>query len=118
MNDIIKNGNLMKLTYTKTVRGFGNITFEDRYDKECSIQKSSLATEDAIWFGVVDANPKILATDARRFGIPTKEMTGWVPYPIPIEVFLSTHMHLTREQVATILPILQHFVDTGELPDD
>lgn len=118
MNDIIENGNLMKLTYTKTARGFANITFVDRYDKECSIQKSSLATEDAIWVGVSDATPVILATNARRLGIPTKERTGWVPYPIPDEVLLSTSMHLTREQVATILPILQHFVDTGELPDD
>lgn len=106
----------MKLTHTKNLRGFTTITFQDKYDTGCSIQKSSSATEDAIWFGVDDANPKILTTDARRFGIPTNERTGWVSYPIPDEVLLSTRMHLTQEQVARILPILQHFVNTGELP--
>lgn len=35
----------------KTNRGFDLIEFTDRYDKECSLQKSSLATEDAIWLG-------------------------------------------------------------------
>ena len=101
---------------SNTARGFRVIDFEDRYDQSCSIQKSSLATEDAIWFGVNDADPKIMAIHAREHGIPTKETVGWVPYPIPDEVLLSTRMHLTRDQVEEILPILQHFVDTGELP--
>lgn len=29
---------------------------------------------------------------------------------------LSTRMHLNQEQVKQLLPILQHFADTGELP--
>lgn len=99
-----------------TNRGFRYIEFEDRYDQKCSVQKSSLAFEDAIWMGIEDADPKIMATDARRLGIPTKETVGWIPYPVPDEVLLSTRMHLTRDQVAELLPILQHFVDTGELP--
>lgn len=44
----------MEFKKTITVRGFDLITFEDRYGVNCSIQKSSLATEDAIWFGVED----------------------------------------------------------------
>lgn len=99
-----------------TNRGFRHIEFEDRYDQKCSVQKSSLAFEDAIWLGIEDADPKIMATDARRLGIPTKETVGWIPYHVPDEVLLSTRMHLTRDQVAELLPILQHFVDTGELP--
>ncbi|AJD92041.1 hypothetical protein JMA_27240 [Jeotgalibacillus malaysiensis] len=43
--------------------------------------------------------------------------TGWVPYHIPEDVSLNTRMHLTREQVEEILPILQSFVETGDLPD-
>lgn len=39
---------------TKTQRGFTLIKFEDLYSQKCSLQKSSLATEDAIWFGVHD----------------------------------------------------------------
>lgn len=68
---------------TKTERGFDLITFEDRYANPCNIQKSSLATEEAIWFG---------------FSGPDGD-----------------RMHLTQHQVARLLPILQKFVDTGEL---
>lgn len=39
----------MKLN--KTERGFSVLEFFDRYGEHCSLQKSSLATEDAIWFG-------------------------------------------------------------------
>lgn len=98
-----------------TARGFALANFIDRYGAKCSIQKSSLATEDAIWFGVDDADPKILASKARAYGVTTSETTGWVPYPIPTEVLLTTRMHLTREQVADLLPVLEHFVATGEL---
>ncbi len=101
---------------SNTARGFRTIEFEDRYNTPCSIQKSSLATEDAIWFGVDDADPQIMAVDAKRLGIPTAQTVGWVPYTIPEEVLLSTRMHLTRDQVEELLPLLQHFVDTGELP--
>jgi hypothetical protein len=76
---------------------------------------SSLATEDAIWFGIDNPEPEIMASQAADFGIKTKETTGWVPYPIPEEVSLKTRMHLTRDQVAELLPILKRFVDTGEV---
>lgn len=36
----------------KTIRGFDLIRFTDRYNNKCSLQKSSLATEDAIWLGI------------------------------------------------------------------
>lgn len=94
-----------------TNRGFGSITFKDRYGAECSIQKSSLATEDAIWFGVNDADPKIMASQTKEGG------TGWVTFNIPKEVLLTTRMHLTQEQVKELLPILQVFAETGELPE-
>lgn len=60
----------------KTNRGFAIGTFKDHYGTECSIQKSSLATEEAIWFGVTDANPQIMATDAKKLGIDTTEDVG------------------------------------------
>src|SRR5687768_254006 len=90
-------------------RGFLVGEFKDRYNSICSIQKSSLATEDCIWFGVDDPNPQIMASQAKSFGIETNETNGWVSYPIPKEVLLSTRMHLTRKQVQDLLPILQHF---------
>lgn len=100
---------------SNTERGFATIEFTDRYGDDCIIQKSSLATEDAIWFGIRDATPQIMASDALAAGVDTNEATGWVPYPIPKNVLLTTRMHLTRELVAELLPILQRFVETGEV---
>lgn len=93
----------------KTSRGFALIEFLDRYESPCSLQKSSLATEDAIWLGVDNADPKIMASQTAEGG------TGWVKYHIPAEVSLTTRMHLTRKQVAKLLPHLQKFVETGEI---
>lgn len=72
---------------TPTNRGFNRAEFTDRYGSECSIQESSLATEYALWLGV------------------HKDFNG-------VE---STRMHLTQEQVAELLPLLQRFVETGRL---
>lgn len=99
----------------KTCRGFDIVNFVDFYGENCSLQKSSLATGDAVWLGVDSANPQIMASQAVQFGVVTSETTGWVPYPIPEEVLLTTRMHLTRAQVSKLLPYLQHFVDTGEI---
>ncbi len=99
----------------KTLRGFGIIKFKDIYGAECSLQKSSLADEDAIWFGTDDADPKVLAFEAASVGIKTTETTGWIPYPIPSNVLLSTRMHLGRNQVKKLLPHLEKFVKTGEI---
>lgn len=105
----------MKLTKTKTNRGFKLRKFTDLYDNECSIQESSLATDDAIWVGIDDANPIMLQSDATRLGIVGTLVDGWVQYPIPDAVIMHTRMHLTRKMVAKLLPVLQKFVDTGEL---
>ena len=42
----------MQLKLTKTERGFKRGEFRDQYDKLCSLQKSSLATQDCIWLGL------------------------------------------------------------------
>ena len=93
----------------KTHRGFAYVEFEDAYNQKCSLQKSSLASEDAIWFGVDDANPKILASLTKEGGV------GWVKYNIPEQVLLSTRMHLTRKQVKELLPHLKRFARTGKI---
>lgn len=107
----------MKLKRKNTARGFTRYSFEDRSGAECSIQKSSLAFEDAIWFGPDDAQPRILASQAAAHGVQTSSDCGWVPYPVPDAVMLRTRMHLSREQVWQLIPILQHFAITGELPE-
>lgn len=102
---------------TTTSRGFGVIEFTDAYGKSCSVQESSSADRSCIWLGIDDAEPSIMASQARSFGVETDKRNGWVPFPIPEEVSLNTRMHLTREQVKELLPILKHFVKTGELPN-
>lgn len=107
------NGEFVKMGATE--RGFPRGEFFDFYGNSCSIQKSSLATADAIWLGVNNADAKVLHGDAKKFGIQTDATSGWVPYPIPEEVNLVTRMHLSREQVALLLPVLERFVATGEI---
>ena len=80
----------MSINLEKTDRGFLFGKFEDRYGQKCSIQESSLATESAIWLGV-------------DVGLDGKD----VQYG---------RMHLTREQVKDLLPLLKYFVKTGNLP--
>lgn len=90
---------------------------------ECSIQKSSLATEDCIWLGVDHVDLKILASVAVSMGREDllvghgpERTTGWVDWPVPQGVTTSARMHLSQEQVRALLPLLQHFAETGELP--
>lgn len=99
----------MKITRGKTLRGFALVEFDDYYDKRCSIQKSSLATLDAIWIGINDAEPKIMACKTPEGGV------GWVPFPVPEDVQINTQMHLTREQAWGIVKILIKFVITGNV---
>lgn len=104
------------LTFNRTDRGFTIGRFIDRYDMACSVQDSSLATEAAIWLGLDDARPVVMASKAASVGVNTTETTGWVPYPVPDEVLLHTRMHLTQAQVSALLPALQHFATHGRLP--
>jgi hypothetical protein len=99
----------------KTERGFDLIEFKDRYDAACSLQQSSLASESAIWLGIDDPNPQVMASKAHEVGVSTSETTGWVPYPIPKEVFINTRMHLTRTQVEGLIRRLLYWLDHDEL---
>lgn len=74
----------MKDKLAVTHRGFSILVFKDLYGKQLSLQKSRLATADAVWLGV----------DAGECGY---------------------RMHLTQNQVATLLPYLKKFVKSGEL---
>lgn len=89
----------------KTDRGFDVITFTDFYDKECTIQESSLATDNAIWLGAAEIG-------LRHF----KEGQGWTPVDLSGEHYVANNrMHLTQDQVREMLPFLQKFAETGEL---
>lgn len=96
---------------TKTNRGFSIAKFADRNGVECSIQKSSIATEDCIWLG------------CNEIGLERFEPgLGWVDVPLRDDGFpggvthnANTRMHLSRKQVKALLPLLERFVATGEL---
>lgn len=104
-----------KLKIEKTGRGFAIANFRDSKGVQCSIQKSSLATADAIWLGVDDADPRVLASVAGVINPDTGDMTGWVQHPFPDGVVFTTRMHLTRDGVKKLLPLLRRFVKTGDL---
>lgn len=97
----------------KTNRGFAVVEFKDQHGTECSIQKSSLATDDCIWFG------------ANKIGLKEfvayRQPSAWVDrndvdtHTMEHHFVANNRMHLTRKQVAKLLPILQKFVETGEL---
>jgi hypothetical protein len=97
----------------KTQRGFGIMNFKDQHGTECSIQKSSSAMQDCIWFG----SNKI---GLKEF-VAYRQPSAWVDRDDVDEHTMEHHfvannrMHLTRKQVAKLLPILQKFVETGEL---
>lgn len=104
---------------TTTKRGFPVVRFLDCYDVPCSLQCSSLALwpepgTSAIWLGVDNVQPMVLASKAASVGIKTTETTGWVPFPLPSEVALNNRMHLNREQVKALIGHLQSWLDTGE----
>lgn len=105
----------MKTTTTK--RGFSICEFIDRNGQACNLQKSSIATEDCVWLGLEDANPIVLHGDAKRLGVVTDATCGWVEYPIPTEVSLSTRMHLTKEQAYQLSLKLLEFAQSGEFSD-
>lgn len=92
---------------SKTNRGFGLIEFKDRNKVACSIQMSSLATDECIWIGCDDANPQYFIPNGnpswRKLEMPNNAQ-DWI---------FNTRMHLNRKQVEKIIPILQKFVDTG-----
>jgi hypothetical protein len=93
-----------------TSRGFSRYEFADGNGVMCSLQQSSAAERAMIWLGCNKIGLK-------RFS-PGK---GWEDIETPDEGpdgighVANTRMHLTQEQVAALLPILQRFVDTGEI---
>ena len=96
----------MGILLEKTLRGFDFAKFTDRNGHQCSVQKSSIATEDCIWLGADKIGLKEFTASAGW--IERNEFDGG-------SFIANNRMHLTREQVAELLPILQRFVDTGEL---
>lgn len=114
----------------KTNRGFSVVMFQDASGLECSLQQSS-AIEDndaaldnpgssLIWLGVDDCKPQIMKSQAKALGVelPSGDLTGWMSYPIPDEVLITTRMHLSREQAKGLIARLQSWLETGTFERD
>lgn len=82
----------MTISVKATGRGFIRGEFSDRYGAACSIQESSLATEDCIWLGC----------EHETVDHVTNKGAG-------------ARMHLTQAIAADLIPLLQTFVATGRL---
>lgn len=81
----------MQIEFTQ--RGFARADFTDRYGAACSIQDSSIATEDCIWLGCDEGTH--------------------------VDGQCCARMHLTQELAAELIPLLQRFVETGSIvPND
>lgn len=94
-----------------TGRGFRRLTFTGLNGSECTLQESSLASEEAIWIGAKNLEIKRCPRDC----------TGWHDVDLAAlfpgqDVVGNEKMHLTQDQVRSLLPALHHFVETGELP--
>lgn len=88
----------------KTGRGFKFVEFQDTHGTPCNIQKSSSAMEECIWIGADNLDPKEL--------IPGQ---GWTKITSEYPMVGNNRIHLSREKVAELLPILHRFVDKGDL---
>lgn len=89
----------------KTKRGFSYVEFEDGYGLKCKIQESS-AVEPHIWLGV--NKPKLTVFEDENMGKYHK-------IEMPKQFIVDSEMHLSREDVAKLLPYLNRFVETGDI---
>jgi hypothetical protein len=113
-----------KIVLERTSRGFLYGAFKDTYGNNCSIQKSSRVAsgpgDECIWLGVDTENSvKIFprtpeATFLHGSGWQEKNLNE---YFIGCDVVIHDRMHLTQKMVEQLLPTLQHFAKTGELPE-
>ena len=88
----------------KTPRGFSRGFFRDQDGIFCSIQKSGLATRECVWIGI--ENPELVVFE-------DESCANYIVAKMPENFMVNAKMHLNREQVKELLPILTEFVETG-----
>jgi hypothetical protein len=109
---------------TPTCRGFLRGEFTDANGQSCSLQRSSAfggKGGELIWLGCNNNDGKFVvlghddAARARNGGWGWQEKSLKVMFPNS-DIGIADRMHLNQEQVKALLPSLQHFAKTGELP--
>lgn len=89
------------MKFELTPRNFLISKFKDLYGKECSLQQSSLATDNAIWLG---------CSDGTHYDKDSQ--------PVELPAYVTTcacRMHLNRKLVGKLLPTLIKFYLFGRL---
>lgn len=99
---------MSELKVIETSRGFKYVEFNDRNGEPCSLQESSIATDDCVWFGCDEIGLKKFTP-----GKGWEDVELQQDHPYGITHVANNRMHLNREQVAALLPFLQRFVETG-----
>lgn len=107
----------------RTGRGFQRISFKDHYDEPCYLQQSSIALlaqpgAGAVWLGLDGVKAMVMCSKAREVGLSPTSDVGWMPFPIPEQVQVTTQMHLDRGQVLSLVTTLQGWLATGYLFQD
>jgi len=100
----------------KTQRGFPYLTFKDTYGLEAKIQESSSATGSKIWFGPDEPEAKVLVRGQGWKEIDAEKIVK-EKYP-ESDVLFSSRLHLSIPQAKGLIKILEHFVESGGIPDE
>lgn len=95
-----------------TQRGFAKIEFTDLYGVASKVQKSSLATQDAIWIGAEDIGLKVFIKGKGWRDVSTEKLRELLGVD---EVMVNNTIHLSQEMVSDLIPVLQKFSDEGEI---
>lgn len=99
----------MEIIFSEKIGGSKFALFKDLNEQECSLSVSRIETTRAVYFGVDEPEMKI-----RKRSLTDGSLKN-VDFLPPVELKVSSRMLLTQEQVKELLPMLQKFVDTGEL---
>lgn len=100
------------MDFDKTQRGFARGEFTDAYGVKCSLQESSIAADEGhIWLGANDIGLKKFVPGD---GWSDVVLQNDPPYGVCHSA--NTRMHLSQSMVRELLPALQYFAETGELP--
>lgn len=95
-----------------TLRGFRLNEFYDANGVPCSLQISSIMdAEGHIWLGCDELGLKKFTPYQGWEDISLENNAPHGVYHVA-----NTRMHLSQSHVAAILPVLQYFAETGELP--
>ena len=101
-----------RMTSRTTSRGFDLVEFRDSNGYVCNLQVSSSMESPKLWLGVEDASPKIMKKHAQQLGmkLPFGEVSGYMPYPMPEQVSMTTRMHLDRATTVELIAKLNRWV--------